>query len=72
MRARVLETFSAPRANMASEALRSSKSRPSRAPIACPCSARIRYALRTRLRGSDRGCEPSAARTAKAGARTAV
>lgn len=55
MRARVSEAFSAPRANMASEALRSSKSRPSRAPIACPCSARIRYALRTRLRGSDRG-----------------
>ena len=55
MRARVSEAFSAPRANMASEALRSSESRRSRASIACPCSVRIRYALRTRLRGSDRG-----------------
>ena len=55
MRARVSEAFSAPRANMASEALRSSKSRRSRASIACPCSVRIRYALRTRLHGANRG-----------------
>ena len=55
MRARVSEAFSAPRANMASEALRSSKSRRSRTSIACPCSVRIRYALRTRLHGANRG-----------------